>query len=294
MPSALHSDAFCLWKPRVLDILERLQKGRILVNLLLSRGVDGESDCEHLKGRILKVSGNVAVFSVEQRETTTPVNPAVRARGSIVGEMSFTLTEGGDEGMLHTTEADILQAVFSKDKAPSALSLRVSGRIQIRRMRRDVRLDWPEGVAALTGVDIIDKIPQTSPELRVALSQCLQNRDTSPEIVNISAGGVCLLVEKKIAATTLSATDYILFVFALKAKQKSVESPNFLLCKKVGLRRDIVKAEKTAVRLRYLYEFNSATSSEGWQWRNIEQTGSDALRHIISYLAEFTQLTRDV
>ncbi len=296
MPGALNSDSFCLWKPPVLEILERLHKGRVLVSLLLSRGVDGESDCERLKGRILKVSGNVAVFSVEQRETATPVNPAVRARGAIVGEMSFTLTEGGEEGLLHTTDADILQSVVSKDKTPRALTLRVSAKIQIRRMRRDVRLDWPEGVAALVGVDIIEKVPQSSPELRAAVSQCLQNRDNSPEIVNISAGGVCVLVEKRIAATTLGANDYVFFVFAVKAQMETVSNSNFLLCKKVGLRRDLVNPGKAAVRLRFLYEFSSAAGKpgEGWQWRNIEQTGSDTVRHIISYLSEFAQLTRDV
>ena len=202
-------------------------------------------------------------------------------------EVSFTNMQRAVAGYMepigYTGSGEILAIENDPNGLPQYLTVRVSHRFTTRRVRRHVRLDWKDQKQVMVGLQVVNPVPENRQQLRDLLDVALRDAAARPKLVNLSAGGVCLCVDREVVTRPLTGHDYYLFVFSyLTGEQK--RPPEILLGKKVGLRRDICGEGQMGLRLKFVRELNWQNSQLALAWRDIAEDGSAYLKALVDKL----------
>ena len=287
-------DPSTVWRPSSLTVLNQVLKQNKYVKVLLTRGFDDKSLPVMLTGTFANVSNNLANFLIKKKETplTEEIKAMIESTGIPEASIDNPLTiisfviDVPSNGVLEPTKytgvSSIVKVMYNSDTAdPFALFLHVNNNLRTRRIRKDTRYPWNPNLDASVGLEIVANVPQTKSDLRAILTQCATGSTTKPQILNISAGGVCLIPDLKFLKISTTS----LFFFLLTIKDKNDHTiPFFLLMKKLGLFSSKNPEDSNAVRFLYRYELDWTNSSTNLVWNDIEKTGSDNMRSSLGFL----------
>ncbi len=270
-----------LLRPACQPILEQaLAKGTGLI-LTLPHGLDGHSLAERICGHISSLSGSVTRFTIKSRKTIPLTEPAKFMHGTVAADVFFSLNQsykGCIAPIGYNAQAAVLGVDRDFDDKPVELTLRFSHELSARRMRRDERYLWSKNIPSTLGIDFIYDLPETREGLRQILTNCAANtRLFSFTPLNISAGGICLLIPPHITKSAGGAKFF--FLLQLKEPQGKASLPYFLTAKKLGLHYDLETKEADGLRMQFTHELEMKKSSGHLFWQNIEHSGSARLRN---------------
>lgn len=279
-------DSYQLWRSSNLDVLEKVMRDKAPVTLSLPAGFDGMSGALKLTGLFGGIDGSVARFFIRKAHPAIH-GPVHAAEGSMGCEVSFTNMQRAVAGYMepigYTGSGEILAIENDPNGLPQYLTVRVSHRFTTRRVRRHVRLDWKDQKQVMVGLQVVNPVPENRQEMRSLLEVTLRDAASRPKLVNLSAGGACLCVDKDVVKRPLAGHEYYLFVFSYLLEQQR-RPPEILLGKKVGLRRDICGEGQTGLRLQFVRELNWQNSQITLAWRDIVDEGSAYLKGLIDSL----------
>ena len=295
MENKNNAETFSLWKSTSVNVLQQTLQQNALVTIILPGGYDGRSERVQLAGRFADIKDNVARFICETRDgqAVDKKFAGKRSPGSLISEIFFNVMQpdgaDGEEPVGYSSQGDILQIELDPDGGPREIMLRVYRRFNTRRLRRDPRLRWEEGMQALVGLDIVNEPPADRTSLRFLLEETFRGADNKAGLINISAGGACLCVERQMATRGLNAHELYLFLFSPEPPKKN-QLPYIFLCKKSGMLKGICQEERIALRLQFLQELDWALSQTTLQWNDIESTGSEAMRLLVDETLRHAEL----
>lgn len=279
-------DAYQLWRSSNLDVLEKVMREKTTVTLSLPTGMDGASAPLKLEGLFGGLNGSVARFFVRKSAPAlhAPVHVAKCPMSCDVGftNMQPSVT-GNMEPIGYSGSGEILEIEKGHNGLPQYLTVRVSHRFTTRRVRRHVRLDWKDQKQAMVGLQVVNPVPDNRQQLRGLLEVALRDAASRPTLVNLSAGGACLCVDKDLVTRPLAGHEYYLFVFSYLLEEQK-RPPEILLGKKVGLRRDVCGEGLMGLRLKFVRELNWYNSQVALAWRDIADEGSAYLNALIDKL----------
>ena len=292
----LSFDPSSVWRPSSLTILDNVLKEKKVVKLLLARGFDDKSLPTLLTGHFVNVANNLANFVIDKKAVPTPeqLKTMIDATGvpeasidSHINVLSFVIgipVNNGFEPTKFTGTSSIVKTMYNTTTGePHALFIHVNNNLKTRRIRRDTRYPWNKDINASIGLETVNSIPQTKAELRNILNLCASANTQKPTILNISAGGICLIPDLKFVKMSTSN----LFFMLLSIKDSNDHTtPFFLLMKKLGLFSSQNKNENNAVRFIFSYELDWTHSSNTLEWIDIKNTGSDSLRSSLGFLLQ--------
>ncbi|MBQ7618200.1 MAG: hypothetical protein IJS50_04935 [Desulfovibrio sp.] len=276
---------FGMWRPSSLPVLEKVQQKHVPVTLHLSHGFNGRSLAQQLKGTITTLTDSSFTYVITDQQTVPTTGPVKASQGSIVADLYFTLmvdkSDGSSEPIGYSGEVVVLKTIEGLDAQPVSVLLKVPHVFKTRRMRRDERYDWSKEIPATLGFDVVDFPPQNRLELKTILERCAENNKRflfSP--LNISAGGMCLLINPAVVRANPSS----LYFFLLSLKPDSTKNavPFFLLCKRLGLHYMQNSTKADGIRMQFVYELDWSSSQQQLKWTNIEKTGSSGLRSMLA------------
>lgn len=276
-----------LFRPASLPILEQTLSSRTKLTVTLSHGLDGHSLAEKITGHVSSLSGNVAHLAIDSRKLIPTTHPAKFLQGMVAGDVSFNLTQlltnGSVSPMSYLGEAAILEITRDRNGNPDGLILRFPLEFNARRLRRDTRYEWNKKIPATLGIDFVYKIPETRSELKSILYHCTENsRLFSFSPLNISAGGMCLLLPPHVAKTAAAANFFLFLSFGHVSGKGA--SPFFLIGKKLGFHYDPKSNEANGLRLQFTHELDLRKSSGVICWEDIESNGSRLLRNTLPFV----------
>ncbi|MBO4300760.1 MAG: hypothetical protein J5861_04065 [Desulfovibrio sp.] len=174
----------------------------------------------------------------------------------------------------------ILKTAYGQDGKLRVLNLRFPHNYTVRPLRRSKRYLWKGEFTRLLSVMLVDKAPATREEL-AALLRGLQNGDLShSQLVDISAGGVCVCLPEDMARPSFSSGS-IYIVFFIPSKADEAEFPFVFLARRLGLGVEPC-GKGTAVRLCFTDELNWAHHHRTLKWMPVELDGSSRLSGILS------------
>ena len=279
-------DSYQLWRSSNLGVLEQLMREKTAVTIGLPSGFDGVSEPVKLEGLFSGLNNSVARFFVRRCEPEFREIPKIQAC-PFSCEVSFVNMQVAVAGYLepigYSGAGEVLGIENGPNGYPLYLTVRVSHRFTTRRVRRYVRLDWREGKRVMVGLHVVNPVPENRHQLREILEVALRDEASRPLLVNFSAGGACLCVDKDMASRPLAGHEYYLFVFAYLSEEER-RPPEILLSKKVGLRRDVCGDGMMGLRLQFLRELNWRNSQITLAWRDITDVGSAYLNRLIENL----------
>lgn len=277
-------DSYQLWRSSNLAVLEQLKHERTIVTIGLPNGFDGVSPRVQLKGVFRDLREKVASFVVEQCNPHVTGKPVVLTGNSLACEVGFTHMQRNVAGFLepvgYSGSGEILQLENGPDGQPKQLVVRVAHRFTTRLVRRHFRLEWSADMPATVGLHVVSAVPQNRQELRELLEVSLRDTAHRPYLVNISAGGVCLCVDKDMASRPLVGREFYMFIFTCPVLGSN-RPPEILACKKAGLRRGICDAGHVGMRFKFLHELNWRASQVALVWRDIAETGSATINKLV-------------
>lgn len=280
---AQEKESFQLWRSQNLDVLEKVMQEKSPVTISLPAGFDGASSPVKLEGQIDGLSGSVSRLCITRAAPAIhgPVRVGEKAKTC---EVSFSCMQQAEAGYMeplgYTGSGEILEAQNGPNNELQYLTVRVSHRFTTRRVRRHVRLDWQDQKQVMVGLQVVNPVPENRQELRNLLEVTLRDAASRPTLVNISAGGVCLCVDKEMVTRPLAGHEYYLFMFSYLLEQQK-RPPEILLGKKVGLRRNVCDEGKMGLRLKFVRELNWQNSQVSLAWRDIADEGSAYLNALV-------------
>ena len=263
------------------EFFPQLIRDKTDVTLVFPKGFDSASRMVSMEGNIVEAEGNVARFCIHPRNL--PLLPS--DKGSALPallpiELNFVTSLNREDGsslvLLFRGTGKLLNTVCGARDTPTHFTLMLDDNLAVRRDRRHKRHDWKEGMYANAGLGNVAALPQTLNELRQPLESTLLGTHFRPEIVNISLGGICLIVPRDYAEQPDLVPDGFLFV-CTTAKPGERKRPTVLLCRRVGERPDLAEDNRVALRLQFVKELDWSKSTDNLVWKDVSRTGSGAI-----------------
>ena len=175
------------------------------------------------------------------------------------------------------------------DGIPTLVSVQLGQRFAIRPPRRYDRIVWRPARDSLVRLLVAKPAPEDKSELEALLREAMRLHDKSDDLVDISAGGVCILDDDAPTITTPGFGEFYLLLFSPHKNEKGA-LPYVFLAKKAGSRRN--GPEQQGLRLHFVKELDWQASTAGQLvWREIEQSGSQSLNLLLQHSDSYAEET---
>ncbi|MDR3363148.1 MAG: hypothetical protein LBO64_09990 [Desulfovibrio sp.] len=286
----------CLWVPDHFVLLDEVQRKNLEFHVeCCLPGARGPEDVA-LTGRLAHVAGNSVLFEIAGREA---LDRKVQGKEKSC-DVSFILDrpkpEGGSERLGFSGHGVVLQAEEDKHGAPSRLLLRLSPKFVARKLRKAPRIELDAEKIRMLCLTTVSEQPANMDSLRSLLSayrkEVADGRD-APRLVDIAASGACLCMKKATNRREVESHDQLLLFLAVDMPENVDGKPYILLVKRVGLGRDPDPAN-AVLRVRFLQEMDVNKNNNALSWIDIDNFGSERLRHLITRVSKNRQEGRPV
>lgn len=275
-PSTYH-----VWRPELPELVREAiaQNSPVVVHTHYDLDKCNKADLE-LRGLIIKFTGHQAQFLAKSFDLhlghAYPADPEC--------EYSFSIdqpkTEGFKSRVEYTGRALILDRELARNDLPQGLLLRLALPNRVRPLRRHQRAKSPGSFIQMPGLMLIDRPPVNRQQLLNVLGHYYRQKSRpKPELVDISAGGVCLQTEDAHCLRFLGAEESYLFFF-FSEQEGSPLIPHVFMGKKVGLFRS-GSSRHDGLRIRFLREMVWTDPTEDLKWIDIDVDGSKTLQKLI-------------
>lgn len=275
------SSTYHVWRPELPELVREAigQQSTVAVHTHYHLDKCNTADLD-LKGRIIKFTGHQAQFLVDSFDLhpghAYPVDPECEYSFSIDQPKNDT----GSGRVEYTGRALILDRELARNDLPQGLLLRLALPNRFRPLRRHKREKCPGSFIQMPGLMLIDKPPVNRQQLLNVLGHYYRQKSRpKPELVDISAGGVCLQTEDAHCLRFLGAEESYLFFFF--SEQPGVPTvPHVFMGKKVGIFRSST-SRHAGLRIRFLREMVWTDPVEDLKWIDIDAEGSRTLQKLI-------------
>lgn len=277
----LDNEIYHLWRPDLGGIVRRAiaQKCSVVIQSHLPLDPCNSADVR-LEGKFLGLTGQHAQYLVENFDLDTARNYPPSPTCDYSFAVDMPLNGGGLSRIEYGGRAMIMDQELQKNNLPEFLLLRITAPTRIRHARRHERLDCPEDLFSMPGLMLIDREPTDRRRLLALLWHYYRQKTRpKPELVNISAGGVCLKTEDPRCHRFMGNEERYLFFFFTPAMGKQ-KVPTVLVGKKVGLFRSDA-ARRNGLRIQFLREMIWTNPDEELKWIDVENNGSQAIRKLM-------------
>ncbi len=175
------------------------------------------------------------------------------------------------------------------DNLPTLVALQLSQHFATRPPRRYDRIVWRPAKDSLVRLLAAKPAPEDRKELESLLREAMRVHDKSDDVVDISAGGACILDDRAPAVTAPGFGAFYLLLFS-PHKNEAGALPFVFLAKKAGSRRNA--REQQGLRLHFVKELDWKASTAGQLvWREIEQCGSEGLNLLLQHSDSYAEET---
>lgn len=175
------------------------------------------------------------------------------------------------------------------DNLPTLVALQLSQHFATRPPRRYDRIVWRPAKDSLVRLLAAKPAPEDRKELESLLREAMRLHDKSDDVVDISAGGACILDDRAPAVTAPGFGAFYLLLFS-PHKNEAGALPFVFLAKKAGSRRNA--REQQGLRLHFVKELDWQASTAGQLvWREIEQCGSQSLNLLLQHSDSYAEET---
>lgn len=273
-----NNEIYHVWRPEFDEVAQQAIRQHSDVEIHCHMPLDecNSADVE-LKGRFLAIDNFQAQFLVESYDLELTKNYAVFPDC----EYSFAADAQVQDKMEYAGRAIILDTELKKNNLPAGLLLKLSPPTSIRRVRRHERIACADSRIAMPGLMLIDQPPQSKKQLLALLAHYYKDKKRPrPELVNISAGGVCLKT-KDMRYHRLMGTDENYLFFFFSDDGNGIGSPHVFLCKKVGIFRG-TSSLNTCLRIKFLKELVWELPENELKWVDVEKEGSRVVQIMLS------------
>ncbi|MDY0260077.1 MAG: hypothetical protein RBR41_10495 [Desulfovibrio sp.] len=281
-------DICCIWNSDNHEAFATAQRHRAFVKVVCCIPWKGKHSDVLLCGRLRNVSGREATLAVLQAEVL-PRRCKIYQYGC---DFFFYLDrrdpENGLERLGYKGEGRVLGVTRNVGGEVSQVRLLLASKCVVRRMRRDIRIEWNEHYCRMSGVLHVTRAPEFGCDLKNLLQEHRGTAVDGTPIVNISAGGARLWVPDEPEIKCISGEPDILLYMIAKS-DSSDNLPYVLLGKKLGYLRE-TQANSLAVRVNFVYELDCEKSSNRLTWNKIAGNGSSRLR---TYLRQYEGEARE-
>lgn len=275
------NESYQIWHSELREVFREAigQKSDMVIYSHLPLDLCNSADVT-LYGKVLAFTSQKAQYMVDGFDLSSSRNflPSPQCEYSFA--VNMPAPGGGVRKIEYSGRAVILDRSLQKNNLPDGLLLRVSRPNRIRHLRRHARSECPAGQILMPGLVLVDKPPANRRSLLNLLANYYQRKNRQPpNIINISAGGVCLQTRDQGAQRLLSSEENYLFFFFTQ-KPEPGACPNIFMGKKVGIfRRD--SATMPALRIRFMRELVWNDPAEEIIWKDISTEGSDTLNVLL-------------
>ena len=276
----VHDNQLELWRSASLLLMQELIENGTEITLTVQINREAFSFDLEIAGILTDLDSNIAMFRASDTSIAHYLHTS-DGEMAIPFNISFVLNviciAGYPLPMLHRGHGHIL-AVRLQD-GELYLTIRLSPHFTTRAIRRHERLDWEPYMKASVGLKIISPIPKKRIFLRPVVDDILRETEHKPEIMNISAGGACLLVHRELASHSMAESSSYLMVFSPYAERN--KPPFIIQCRKSGIRPDSEVGLYVGLRLQFVRELDWKLSTEDLFWKNIIAYGSDTFGEVV-------------
>lgn len=263
-----------LWRSTNLLLIQHLIDNGVEITLSIQTGSEIFPELE-LAGVLTNLDGNSVTFKAFEPDMGVYI-PHTEPGVAILFEFSFVLNivcmAGYPLPILHHGHGQIHGV--HRDEEGLTLTIWLSPHFTTRAIRRHERLDWQPYMKATIGLRIVSPLPKKRIFLRPIVDAILRDEENRPEIMNISAGGACLLVHRELASHSMAESSSFLMIFSPFAAHGT--PPHIIQCRKSGIRPDSEIGPFVGLRLQFVREIDWEKSADDLVWRNILAYGSEA------------------
>ena len=175
------------------------------------------------------------------------------------------------------------------DGVPTLVSVQLGQHFATRPPRRYDRIVWRPARDSLVRLLAAKPAPEDKSELEALLHEAMRLHDKSDDLVDISAGGACILDDDAPTVSTPGFGAFYLLLFSPHKNEKGA-LPYVFLAKQAGSRRN--GPEQQGLRLHFVKELDWQASTAGQLvWREIEQRGSQSLNLLLQHSDSYAEET---
>lgn len=268
-----------LWRSASLLLIEELIDNGVEITLLIQTGSEIFPELE-MTGVLTKLDSNLATFKPSEPGLGVYI-PHFEPGETIPFEYSFVLNilclAGYPMPILHHGRGQILD--ICRDPLDFSLTIWLSPHYTTRAIRRHERLEWEPHMKATVGIRIVSPMPKKRILLRPIVDAILHEEEHKPEVMNIAAGGACLLVHRDLASHSMAESANFLMVFSPYAARGI--PPHIIQCRKSGIRPNSEIGAYVGLRLQFVREIDWEKSADDLVWRTILASGSESFGEMV-------------
>lgn len=189
----------------------------------------------------------------------------------------------------YSSTGTVMDLERDDDALPLLVALQLGQHLAMRPPRRYDRIVWRPAKDSLVRLLAARPAPEDRKELEALLREAMRLHDKSDDVVDISAGGACILNYMAPAVTTPGFGAFYLLLFSPHKNEKGA-LPFVFLAKKAGSRRN--GPEQQGLRLHFVKELDWQASTEGQLvWREIDHCGSEGLNLLLQHSDSYAEET---
>lgn len=274
-------DTYHVWRPNLLDVIQYAiqQHQKAVVQSHLDLDACNTADVS-LNGRFLGITSQIAQYVVENFDLNVS-NSLPRAPHC---EYSFSadvpVPQLGVIRIEYAGRAVIIDQELQRNGLPESMLLRLGQPNRIRRLRRHERQVCPANLFLMPGLMLMDQEPINRRRLLALLGHYYRQKNRpKPNLIDISAGGVCLESNDPRCNRFLGCEESFLFFF-FSESNGLLNSPTVFMGKKVGIYRGPNSAP-AGLRIRFLKELVWTAPNEDLKWKDVEADGSATIKKMI-------------
>lgn len=275
------NEIYRMWRPDLHEALRAAIRQKKSVSIQIHWRLD---DCNTadltLHGRFSGLTGLLVQFVVLDFDPVygNAFPAAPECEYSFIADLVLQHSEKAR--IEYNGRAVIIDQELQKNDLPESLLLRLSPANRIRRLRRHQRQSCPASLFLMPGLMLMDQEPINRRRLLALLGHYYHQKNRpKPELVDISAGGVCLLTNDQRCKRFMGAEESYLFFFFTEV-DGMLSSPSVFMGKKVGIYRG-GDATHAGLRIRFLKELVWTSPNEDLKWKDISSDGSENIKKMI-------------
>lgn len=276
------AETYHVWRPDLLAVagLAVNQKSSVVIQCHMYLDKCNTADVT-LKGRFLDITGHQAQFIVDNFDLELSRNFPIWPECEYTFVVDQPLSSGPGNRVEYGGRAIIQDFELHRNNLPIGLLLRLTTPTRIRQLRKHKRHSTPQKVIAMPGLMLIDQAPTSRRRLLMLLAQYYHQKNRPrPELIDISAGGVCVQTEDTHCQRFMGAEESYLFFF-FPANQGNPKCPFVFVGKKVGIFRTD-ESRHAGLRIKFLRELLWDQPEDELKWVDIGPEGSITLEKMIS------------
>lgn len=271
------------WKPRHFALYQEALAQGVTFTVTCPLRLNGKNVSAILTGHLLTVQNNVVNMAVQSTEVLAEKtdNESTPCSFSFCLKRSRTPDSHGHTGFSGT--ALIIEMQRDALGMPATVEMHLASHSVLRKVQREKCVGWQEEKISRLGLTIVADMPATNQELRETFNAYYQDRNADGQLrqsrlLNISPGGACLEVDPDLADRLLLNHEHYFF-FLLPIDDDTQNPPYIFMGKKAGLSHDHdIEPNRSALRIRFIYELHWSADHSQMQWARIETEGSQRLR----------------